>query len=74
MTFWGKVWDAISDMDHPIWVLFSGVYLLAVSLIISWANYNQFELDKDLRAALFLTIAYAVQSMVKRRIKEKQAS
>lgn len=62
----------LSDMDHPVWIFASGLFVVAVSLLMLFFNYCQFEYGKDLTTVSAIAAAYFVAALSKRIIRVKQ--
>lgn len=62
----------MNDMDHPMWIALSGLFILAVSAIMLWGNYCQWEPSKDLLTASAITTAYFVQAITKRMVRKRK--
>ena len=58
-------------LDSPWVALLSAAYIFAVALFLTWANYAHFDLEKDVRMALLVAVAYAAQNVGKRRIRKR---
>lgn len=63
---------ALEDMDNPIWILISGLFVMLATAISLCCFYNKWETPKDLLTISTVTTAYFVSALGKRLIRTKQ--
>ena len=64
----------VSDADSWVWTLASGVVVFAVSVVMLFCTYKQWETPADLRTASAICLTYFVASITRRTIRFKQAA
>lgn len=62
----------MTELDSPWLPALSCLYVFAVTLFLTWAAYATFEIDKDAKMALYVTLAYAAQNVAKRIVRAKK--
>lgn len=62
----------LSDMDHPVWIFASGLFVVLVSFVMLFCTYQQWESPKDLATISAIAAAYFVAALSKRIIRVKQ--
>jgi hypothetical protein len=56
----------ITDPDHIVWTIATGLLILGVSGLMLAFNYNKFDCPRDLQTMLAICVAYFAANLFKR--------